>query len=130
MKHLKPFAILPAILIILTCFSGCGAYIYESNGSQPRPGNSSWGSDQGYESTEPSSSIDEKLFVMEEVGSDGYFHYYRDTITDVLYVAFWKSDEGGLTTMLDPETGLPLTYTRYLEIASQELGVDVTETTP
>lgn len=42
---------------------------------------------------------------------------YRNTVTDVLYL--WISDntyKGGLTEMSDPETGLPLTYERYMEL--------------
>ena len=44
--------------------------------------------------------------------SNGYEHHffciYRETTTDVLYVA--RGESGGVTPMLDPETGLPLTY--------------------
>lgn len=49
-------------------------------------------------------------------GVDG-FYYYRDSVTDVMYL--WKVGgyKGGLTTMLDPETGLPLTYARYMELS-------------
>ena len=36
------------------------------------------------------------------------FYLYHETTTDVLYVA--QGESGGLTPMLDPETGLPLTY--------------------
>lgn len=65
-------------------------------------------------------------FEMKKVGysSDNRFEYYVDVVTDVLYI--WNSDTafsaygygvgGGLAVMLDPETGLPLTYTRYMEI--------------
>lgn len=68
-------------------------------------------------------------FEMELVGrsSDNAFEYYRDTTTDVLYT--WNSETkyssgagvgGGLTEMHDPETGLPLTYTRYMELHSKK----------
>lgn len=45
------------------------------------------------------------------------FYYYRDTVTDVVYL--WGRAKagyagmGGLTVMMDPETGLPLTYDRW-----------------
>ena len=39
---------------------------------------------------------------------------YREPVTDVLYLCFKGYQEGGLTAMLDPETGLPMTYTNYL----------------
>ena len=44
------------------------------------------------------------------------FTYYRDTITDVMYLRYHTINAGGLTVMLDPETGLPLTYTRFVEL--------------
>ena len=71
------------------------------------------------------SLIDE--FEMEKVGesSDGNFSYWRDMATDVLYIRFRDSSgyagHGGLTIMLDPSTGLPLTYTRYMELYSGNL---------
>lgn len=48
---------------------------------------------------------------------DEKFVYWRDVVTDVMYVAFKFMNAGGMTVMLDPETGLPLTYARYLELA-------------
>lgn len=45
------------------------------------------------------------------------FYYYRDIVTDVMYVCFNGYRKGGLTEMSGPETGLPLTYARYLELA-------------
>jgi len=46
------------------------------------------------------------------------FLYYRDVVTDVMYVLYKEYRKGGMTAMLDPETGLPLTYTRYMELAN------------
>ena len=42
--------------------------------------------------------------------------YYREVVTDVIYLVTY-GDVAVLTVMLDPDTGLPLTYTRYLELA-------------
>ena len=42
-----------------------------------------------------------------------FFYLYRETTTDVLYVA--RERDGTLTPMLDPETGLPLTYKVWQE---------------
>lgn len=55
----------------------------------------------------------EPLYVS---GISDVFTVYRNTVTDVLYL--WISDtyRGGLTEMSDPETGLPLTYARYMEL--------------
>lgn len=46
------------------------------------------------------------------------FTYYRDVVTDVMYVCFEEYAKGGMVVMQDPETGLPLTYTRYLDLAN------------
>lgn len=59
------------------------------------------------------------LFYMERVGYDSGFEFYRDPVTDVLYLCRSGYNETGLTTMQDPETGLPLTYSRYMEIYNQ-----------
>lgn len=57
-------------------------------------------------------------FDMENVGSsnDGKFVFFRDPISDVLYIWRKSGYSGGLTVMLDPESGLPLTYSRYISI--------------
>jgi len=39
------------------------------------------------------------------------FYLYHETTTDVLYVSHGK--DGALTPMLDPETGLPLTFLNW-----------------
>lgn len=54
-------------------------------------------------------------FQMECIGSSddagGKILLFRDAVTDVLYIR--EVNGGGLTVMLDPETGLPMTYTNY-----------------
>lgn len=57
-------------------------------------------------------------FKMEYIAKNGGFYLYRCEVTDVLYIRF--DTDGGLTVMVDPDTGLPLTYTRYLELGSKE----------
>jgi len=42
-----------------------------------------------------------------------FFCIYRETTTDVLYVA--RGKDSALTPMLNPETGLPLTYKIWQE---------------
>lgn len=52
--------------------------------------------------------------------------YYRDKVTDILYMRFYYisgyagsgAEAGGLTVMLEPDSGKPLTYTRYMEMYS------------
>lgn len=44
--------------------------------------------------------------------------FYREVSTDVMYIAYCKQESyagmGGLTVMLDPETGGPLTYENWV----------------
>lgn len=63
-------------------------------------------------------------FKLELVGksSDEYttFYFYRDVVTDVIYIAqrekAYNAGMGGLTVMVDPETGLPMTAARYVDL--------------
>ena len=48
-----------------------------------------------------------------------FFTYYRDKVTDVMYICYDEYDSGGLLEMHDPNTGLPLTYQQYLEYQEQ-----------
>lgn len=67
------------------------------------------------ENKEPSN---QELFDggLEYLGRSQDCHYYRDVVTDVMYLYYNTLKAGGITEMSDPETGLPLTYTRYLEL--------------
>lgn len=52
--------------------------------------------------------------------------YYRDKVTDILYMRVYYISgyagsgvgAGGLTVMLEPDSGKPLTYARYMEMYS------------
>ena len=44
-----------------------------------------------------------------------YIDVYREVYTDVMYMESAYEHGIGLTVMLDPATGLPLTYTNYVE---------------
>ena len=61
------------------------------------------------------------LFHLERVGNDRKFDFYRDPVTDVMYLCLSDYNESGLTAMLDPETGLPLTYARYMDLYKQQI---------
>lgn len=69
-------------------------------------------------------SLLETVFSQSDPDNRGRITYYRDKVTDVLYIkAFCTSatgyaGAGGLSVMLDPDTGKPLTYTRYMEMYS------------
>lgn len=59
----------------------------------------------------------EEIYDSGDVG--GGYTYYRDTVTDVMYIWRWSTNRGGLTEMSDPETGMPLKYERYKQLASE-----------
>lgn len=64
-----------------------------------------------------------ELFNIEHIAYGGsQLSYYRDVVTDVLFLRYEDASgyagQGGLTWIPDPETGLPMTYTRYVELAT------------
>ena len=44
------------------------------------------------------------------------FYYYRETATDVMYIVGFNSNGAGITPMVNPDTGLPMKYSEYLEL--------------
>ena len=75
---------------------------------------------------EDMADTDEKTYSngLEKVLEMKNFYYLRDKVTDVMYICYREkiaySGMGGMTAMLDPESGLPLTYERYLELEAQK----------
>ena len=69
-------------------------------------------------------SLLEMVFTQAVPDGNGRITYYRNRVTDVLYMnVFCKNASGyagagGLTAMLDSDTGKPLTYARYMEMFS------------
>lgn len=111
-RNLSMFAILLASILFMT---SCDTLEDEISyiPSQPEP--------------DTQVSVEEELselpFELEAVGRAEELGvelvYFRDTTTDVLYLYSSSYRKGGLTVMLEPETGLPLTYTRYMELYNQ-----------
>lgn len=108
-----------SLALILTP-SACAAQ--DSTGTGNGPAVSS-GPTQN-ETTLDDGSLLEAVFSQSDPDNRGRITYYRDKVTDVLYIkAFCTSatgyaGAGGLSVMLDPDTGKPLTYTRYMEMYS------------
>lgn len=74
-------------------------------------------------------AIDLNLFNMELIARDSSMHLYRDKLTDALFITYtYKAGYGGmggLTQVLRPDNGLPMTYEYYLDLAktrAQEAG--------
>lgn len=99
MKSLRYVLIAMAIACVLV-FSGCEATANNNNANANAETNK-----------EKSCFFGVEKIGQKHVGQDVY--YYRDVATDVIYIGTYK---GGLVAMQDPETGLPLTYTRYVEL--------------
>lgn len=52
-------------------------------------------------------------FNFETVYTDDNLRIFREKTTDVLYILYNSLEKAGLTIMLDPETGKPLTYSNW-----------------
>lgn len=108
-----------SLALILT-LSACAAQDSTGTGNgpavSPGPAQTETALDDG--------SLLETVFSQSDPADRGRITYYRDKVTDVLYIkAFCTSatgyaGAGGLSVMLDPDTGKPLTYTRYMEMYS------------
>lgn len=122
----KPYALPHCItvaalsLALLLSLSACGAQPTTATGND-----SAASSDPAQTKTAlAGEALLEKVFTQNVPDDRGRVSYYRDKVTDVLYMdVFCRSatgyaGAGGLTVMLDPDTGKPLTYTRYMEMYS------------
>lgn len=67
-----------------------------------------------FERNDSDSAAGEHFMQMQSVGFSGSGTYLRDEVTDVMYYY-----SNGICEMHDPETGLPLTYTRYQELSEK-----------
>ena len=98
MKKIDFLTLIIGVILLVVSLSGCGSQpeVLEEN---------------------PTDNI---VFELEKVwsGQTGCLgvHHYRDTTTNIMYLYDSGFKSGGYTVMPDPETGLPLTYDRYLEI--------------
>lgn len=52
-------------------------------------------------------------------------HFYKDPVTDIVYMQFKGSyGNGGLIWMPDPDTGLPLKYDRFSNLYEEYIQTD------
>lgn len=59
---------------------------------------------------------------MEMVGQHNGFLYFRDEMTDILYIVHGRKGSSPFVMMVNPITGLPMTYSQYLEIGEKNDG--------
>lgn len=85
--------------------------------------------------SENEETVEDDFLYMEELSKQTFSNgtkicYYKETVTDVVYISFSNHQEGKhITALLDPNTGLPITYTRYVELHEgvPEIEEDVVE---
>ena len=53
------------------------------------------------------------------------FYLYREPVTDVVYI--YEANHGGISPVLDPKTGLPMTYTQYKALCNQSQTTENTD---
>lgn len=53
---------------------------------------------------------------LEYIEDSSYYGVRREPVTNTMYLIYSTPNGVGITAMLDPDTGLPLTYDRYLEL--------------
>lgn len=109
----KLFVYILCLILIAGIFVGCGT----ATSVQGSESNSAYPENMGFE------LVYESYRTM--FGDEPYYAYYRDRITDVMYVWVSTGDvgstsnlrmAGGFSVMLDPNTGGPLTYEAWLEL--------------
>ena len=108
-KHCKIFYIITLLLVAAMVILQPMVSLQSGDGGQSNT-----------ETTEPAEApVNDanEPFAMEKIAFKYPFTYYRETVTDVIYLKM--GDGGNLTPVLDPETSLPLTYTRYMEMYGQ-----------
>lgn len=107
----RNFFTLTLIILLVFLLGGCSLIYFKRYPSQ------------SYTETAPITTPQEddsaKPFDLERLAYVDGITYYRDTVSDVMYLRSGGNHGGGLIVMPDPETGLPLTYARYMELYNQ-----------
>lgn len=93
---MRYFAFLLSVFLFCSLFFGCSVVAHDMGTSSKR--------------------FEQVYYV--NLDSDNHVRYYRDCVTDVMYICFTGYRKAGMTIMFDPTTGLPLTYSAYSEMDS------------
>lgn len=127
--------ILLCVLMVTTLLIGCGKEDKESADWNESSGSAAVDKDSlesikdvndvDKDSLEPIKDVEDKKtkeLGLELVADNGDgFTYYRDRVTDGLFVCRTETNSGrgvglSITPVPDPETGKQITYTKYLEL--------------
>lgn len=114
----KALVIITLVILLLTTMSCVSLGTSSSAADSPNT---------KVETPEISEPFEMELIKKQKIDSDIAFYFYKETITDVVYVRCLQkagyAGAGGLTVLSDPETGLPLTYARYIEIYNNQVEI-------
>ena len=88
-KRIVAILLIAMLIVTVMCFTGCD----ETMSSETNKAPFKW--------------------KMELVDEDWGFYVYREPVTDIMYILYNYSNEGGLTVMYDTD-GTPLTYDEYI----------------
>lgn len=74
---------------------------------------------------------DKQGSLFERVYTYGETAYYRDVVTDVLYVVVdyygYRARGTSMSILLNPDTGLPMTFTEYCILLKEKAGLNLYE---
>lgn len=117
----KPHLVLTATiaLTLLLTLAACGSQT-ESNHADDLFATSSNSTYQ--DETDLQNECLMELVSQQSTTSSSRIAYYRDVVADVMYMISYhigsSVSTGGLTVMLDSDSGKPLTYARYMDLYS------------
>lgn len=106
-------------LVLMLAVAGCSLAKLVKPQSPPTPEATLTTAPVGPDTPEP--------FTVELLGHSNGVTFFRDTVTDVMYLRSANSSGSNLTVMLDPDTGLPVTYSSYMERYQQSVPPDPVE---
>lgn len=105
----KIMAFILVIICVATIAYGCGKNATESTSNTPSIAITASAAQQ--------SSLEFQLVSEQVRSSYSQIYFWREKSTDTMYIETVRSYKdgygSGLTQMLDPETGKPLTYTQW-----------------
>lgn len=110
----KILRIIAAIAMTTILFTGCGENQATEIGTQATE-------------TVPEFTLI-KIPVQSTNFNSTHCSFYKDPVTDVMYINFKGWTSGGLVWMPDPDTGLPLKYDRFFELYEEYIPTEELQT--
>lgn len=111
----KLFVCMLGLILVAGIFVGCGTTVSAQGSEAEQTYPENMGFELVYES------------YRTPLWDEPYYAYYKDRVTNVMYVWVCTGDRGGMnnirmaggfSVMLDPNTGGPLTYEAWLELTN------------